>query len=63
MTSQEFATEFIRRLNNDEIKKDYLPDNSSYIFTEESVQEELKQYNEFLQSDFWKNIYANLNIL
>ena len=62
MTSQEFANEFIRRLNNDEIKKDYLPDNSPYIFTEESVCEELKQYNEFLQSDFWKNIYTNLNI-
>ena len=49
------AYEFLRRLENDELKKEHLP-NQGFEVTKEAVEEELKRYDEFLKSDFFEEL-------
>ena len=51
----ETAGEFLRRLENDGLRKEHLP-NQGFEVTKEVVEEELKKYDEFLRSDFFKEL-------
>lgn len=53
--SREVAKEFVRRLDNNELKKEHLP-NQGFEFTKESVEEDLKRHREFLKSEFFEEI-------
>ena len=46
---------FFRRLDNNELIKEHLP-NQGHEFTKESVEADLKKYRQFLQSDLFKEI-------
>lgn len=53
--SRDVAREFMHRLENDELKKEFLPSQGERL-TNESVDEDLKRHRELLKSDFFKEI-------
>ena len=50
--AHEVANKFLQRLEKGEIKKEYLPNQGNKL-TKELVNKDLKEYREFLSSDFF----------
>lgn len=48
--SEDFAEQFLEKLNNDELKRESCP-KPEYFMSDEFVEEEIEKYNELLESE------------